>query len=394
MKTAIILGRGIEGCGVTRCAIETAKVLSADIFATSDRPWPRRKLTGYNKFIEFGAFNGEKVREVTKTINENYDIVLLFSVPAVKGFLDIALNNFVNMIGRITVPKVALQFDHNIQSIHRNANFSQILEMCDVILTHSLCNDFSEWVREQGIQVDLQKMSLGFNFDEHRKKYWKDIHQQNSNLVRWIGRFAGWKNPQLMIEFHNRHLRNSGFITILEGLEANISYAELLKTDVVNKFRPRKELAENSEFIHGEEKCGTGPYLYPPYDHDQCMERLSLSAYGSDLYQLKIKQYGNNIENCHAEVVASGSIPIFHNHFGTYVIHRKTGDPVNKSKNSGTIWLNDEAPSMIDACELMIKLSKDSVMRDEWREMAFEFWKSHADISNVAEEIQKIYAYL
>lgn len=385
-KPAILLGRGIEGCGVTRCAIEISKALGAPIYATADRPWPRRKFTSYNEFIEFRSFIGDDCRNMQRTINENHDALLIFSVPPIKGFLDVALDNFVNMIRGVRVPKVALQFDHNIQSIRRNARFTEILEECDLILTHSLCNDFAEFVREENIQVPLYKMSLGFDFDSHREYFWRPAEEQET-VVRWIGRFAGWKNPQLMIDFHNNYLRGSNFITILEGLEANISYAELLHTDVVNKFRPRKELGETSEFNHGDEVIGKGPYLYPPYEHDSCMRRLAASKFGSDLYQLKIKQYGNNIENCHAEVVASGCVPVFHKHFGTYVMHRKYGDPLITLKNSGTIWIDDDAHTMANAAQQMVSLSEDHGLRNEWREMAYDFYKSHADINIVASEL-------
>jgi hypothetical protein len=35
----------------------------------------------------------------------------------------------------------------------------------------------------------------------------------------------------------------------------------------------------------------------------------------------------------------------------------------------------------------MIKLKNDPSMRDDWREMAFEFWKQHSDAGPVVNEI-------
>ena len=115
------------------------------------------------------------------------------------------------------------------------------------------------------------------------------------------------------------------------------------------------------------------------------MERLSLSGFGSDLYHLEAHMYGNNIENCHAEIVASGAIPIFHKHFCDNVIHKVQGDPITKCKNTGTIALDQT--NYDETREIMLKLVNDPKMRDDWREMAFDFWKQHSDSKDVISEI-------
>ena len=38
----------------------------------------------------------------------------------------------------------------------------------------------------------------------------------------------------------------------------------------------------------------------------------------------------------------------------------------------------------------MIKLKNDPSMRDDWREMAFEFWKQHSDGVDVVNEIMEL----
>ena len=38
----------------------------------------------------------------------------------------------------------------------------------------------------------------------------------------------------------------------------------------------------------------------------------------------------------------------------------------------------------------MIKLKNDPAMRDDWREMAFEFWKQHSDGEMVVGEIMEL----
>jgi len=192
---------------------------------------------------------------------------------------------------------------------------------------------------------------------------------------------------------------DNGFITVLEGLEASIQYPLVLYRDnkndnpvdrrkVINYFRPEKQHGETAKFkpeLYGQEKIGKGSYLYPQYINAEAMDRLSRSAFGSDLYHLKAETYGNNIENCHAEIIASGSVPIFHKHFCDHVIHKVQGKPITQCKDTGTIGLDY---SNFDEClSVMNQLKNDPTMRDDWREMAFEFWKQHSDGDDVVNEI-------
>jgi hypothetical protein len=261
-------------------------------------------------------------------------------------------------------------------------------------MTHSDTGVFAKWLKKIRNTTRFTTMGLGFNYDATRAQYWKPIELQDSKRLRWIGRSARWKGPDIILDFHQEELRSSGFCTILEGLEASIAYATVLyydnhekqkPRDVINKFRVRPEFNENNKFTHGEEIYGGPAYCYPQYVNVECMERMSLSAFGSDLYHLNPEQYGNNIENCHAECIATGTVPIFHKHFGDNIIHKVTGDPCTKSNKSGTIWLDRD--NFASAGDLVKKLSADPVLRDEWREMAFEFWKQHSDSKIVVADI-------
>jgi hypothetical protein len=376
------------------------------IIATKDKMWPRRESMKFDS-TEFEAADWNQCQRLIDIINQHFDAVIVHSVPS-KKHPQACIDNFVRMVQSITIPKAGIQVDHSIHSISRNARFDEICEDLDILMTHSLTNDFSRWARKSEkqfgsgrtveITTPLTTMGLGFDFDGHRAKYWVPIEEQDDYEVRWIGRTAAWKGPGLMIDFHNEALRDLGYRTIMEGLEASINYPQVLYKDgfdmkqpreANNWFRPRKELGEGGEpLVYGSEKHGEAPYLYIPYDNEECMNRMKYSAYGSDLYHLKAKMYGNNIENCHAECIASGTVPIFHKHFCDNVIHRAQGDPISKCKNTGTIALDE---NNFEQCSKAMKiLSDDPVRRDEWREMSFEFWKQHADASIVAGEIVDI----
>lgn len=396
-RIAIVLGRGTEGCGVTQCAIQMQRVTGASIYSANDKKWGRAKGLVFEQ-TEFSMAN--QWEEYSRRINENYDLCIVYSVPS-KGHPVECQDNFVKFLNAISIRKAFINVDHKAASIARNANLKEVCESVDVIMTHSLQNDFSKFMSKNKIKTPLAKMALGFDYDGHRKQYWKDISLQQHNLVRWIGRTAMWKGPSLMIDFHQDRLMDNEFITVLEGLEASIQYPLVLYRDnkeenpidrriVENYFRPEKQY-EDKKFtpdLYGKEEIGKGAYLYPQYVNSEAMERMSLSAFGSDLYHLKAETYGDNIENCHAECVASGTVPVFHKHFCDNVIHKVQGKPITHCENSGTIGLGYDN---FDEClSIMQKLKNDIVMRNEWREMSFEFWKQHSNGEDVVKEIIEI----
>ena len=399
MKVAIILGRGVEGCGVTRCAIEFQRAHpGTKIFATLDKKWGRRNGMDF-ECDEFIAADWSQCERVIKEVNENFDLFIVHSIPSKDHPVECA-DNFVKILEEVKIKKAMIHVDHSVKSLHNNARLEDICNRVEVIMTHSDTGVFAKWLKKIRNTTRFTTMGLGFNYDATRAQYWKPIELQDSKKLRWIGRSARWKGPAIMLDFHQEELRSSGFCTILEGLEASIAYSTVLyyddhekqkPRDVINKFRVRPEFNENNKFTHGEEIYGGPAYCYPQYVNVDCMERLSLSAFGSDLYHLNPEQYGDNIENCHAECIATGTVPIFHKHFGDNIIHKVTGDPCTKSNKSGTIWLDRD--NFASAGELVKKLSADPILRDEWREMAFEFWKQHSDskiiVADILSKIEK-----
>ena len=395
MKTIILLGRGTEGCGVTQCAIQMQKVTGATILSANDKKWGRAKGLDIQQ-LEMSV--GKEYEAMAKQINQ-YDLCIVYSVPS-KSHPEDCQENFLKLLDLINTRKAFINVDHKAASIARNANLAEVCKKMDVIMTHSMENDFCKFMRKNKIQTPLTKMGLGFDYDGHRAKYWRPIEEQQHNMVRWIGRTAMWKGPSLMIDYHQDALMKEDFITVLEGLEASIQYPLVLYRDnkednpidrrkVENYFRPEKKYGDVkfTNDLYGKEDIQKGAYLYPQYMNEDCMRRLSLSAFGSDLYHLKAETYGDNIENCHAECIASGTVPLFHKHFCDNVIHPVQGKPISQCQNSGTLGV--DYTNFEECRQTMVKLKNDPSMRDDWREMSFEFWKQHSDGKTVVEDIME-----
>lgn len=396
MRVGILMGRGVEGCGVTKCVIEFCKVHPSPVYATSDKKWPRKKAHGDLGFVEFQAADWSQCEKVATDLNE-LDAVIVYSLPSKDSHPEDCQINFLRMLESITTRKVMVHLDHSVKSLHNNANLVRVLESMDLVLTHSERGVLAKFASKNGVSTPVKQVGLGFDFDAHRASYWKPVSEQDPLTLRWIGRTARWKGPRLVLDFHDEQLRRRGFRTVLEGLEASINYVIVLYYDDHGKSQPRdvncmfrtwEKSKKPINIDHGNEVHGDAAYLYPPYDNAECMERLSRSAFGSDLYHLGVDQYGASIENCHGEIVASGCVPVFHKHFGDSIIHRVTGDPVSFSSLSGTVFLDEN--NFVEVGERMEKLSRDPVLRDETREMAFEFWRSHANAPTVVDDIMKL----
>ena len=58
MKIGVILGRGVEGVGVTKNVVEFQKLFpGVEIFATMDKLWPRRESMNFPDVIPISSAN-------------------------------------------------------------------------------------------------------------------------------------------------------------------------------------------------------------------------------------------------------------------------------------------------------------------------------------------------
>jgi hypothetical protein len=112
---------------------------------------------------------------------------------------------------------------------------------------------------------------------------------------------------------------------------------------------------------------------------------MSTCGFGYQLSVLDERFIERSIEYTHCEVACTGVVPVFRKSYGERVTHRKLGDKLVNCKDSGTIWLDDN--DMQPAYDIIQKLGRDPVMRNEWREKAFEFYKIHQDSLFTFEEM-------
>jgi hypothetical protein len=218
------------------------------------------------------------------------------------------------------------------------------------------------------------------DFESVRKRFWKDIKESRPLIHKWIGRTTPWKGYYEMLDFHNKFLRPAGKVTTLEGIEKSIQFSSLREYCEFYESIYKKDYVDENTI-----KPGSMAYIYGPYIHDELLERLSTSAFGYQLSLLKENYIERSIEYTHCEIVCVGTIPVFSKEFGERCTHRKFDKRLIDCENNGTVWFDRN--DMASTYKIIEKLSNDEVMRDEWREMAYEFYRLHQDAEYTFKEI-------
>jgi hypothetical protein len=386
VKFVILLGRGIEGCGVTKFTTEMVNWAkhsghTAMVYASKHKKYSRGRSHNIAEFKEIRFNDKNDCQEIIQQC-ATADYVIINSFPAIK-FDQSEIAGFESVIHTINTPLVIIQHDHNLISIKRNAAMLSAINKSKVILTHSINNPFVEYVRSIILLPNIKSFQPGFDFETVKNKYWKPISQTVATDHRWVGRATVWKGYYLLLKFHDTFLKSMGAITMAEGIESSLHYSDLCdfkkegKIDFVDCVKMKYNDVEFTQ--------NAPVYFLPVYNHNDMMCRMSTSGFGYQLSHLKSKFIEKSIEYTHCEVVASGALPVFRKAFGELCTHRQSGVPLINTAHNGTVWLDDD--NLAEAATIIARLMQDSVMRDEYRSAAYECYKAHQDSAWVFADI-------
>ena len=385
MKVAIIMGRGIEGCGVTKFTVEQTKWLAKNgheftVFSSKDKSWTRKNAHDVSNVVQLKFAKAEETNKMIAGCNEA-DVVIINSLPSI-GHPDECINQFKRALDEITKPVVLIQHDHSSHSIRRNAAIDESIRKASILFGHSSRNDFAKHVSTvtdggglagffgEDNSKTILNFQPGLDFDSVRAKYWKPIEEQDSIMNKWIGRTTSWKGYVQMFKFHNEFLRPGGYITTFEGIEKSPAYLGFRE---LSEFNGMIDKDINTVALEKDQPA----YVFGPFINDQMLERMAKVAFGYQLSVLDERFIERSIEYTHCEVVCAGVVPVFRKSYGERCTHRHFGKKLIDCENTGTIWLDDN--DMQPAFDLLNKLAADPVLRNQYREQAYEFYKLHQD---------------
>ena len=386
MKIAIVLGRGLEGCGVTKNAVEWEVWLKSEghiptIYASKDKKWSRNNSHDIENLVHV-RFDRDDFNQVYEGCKDS-DLIIFSSLPST-GHSQKCIENF-NKLFDLNVKKVSFQHDHNKSSLRRNALLQESIEKVDIIFAHSTTGDFADIVKTPNL-LDLRERKIylrqpAINFEQYRKTYWKPIDKQDSKHHKWIGRTARWKNYDMMFDWHNGHLKLLNHLTTFEGIDKSPVFMEFKKRNVFFD-----EVTSKIDDVDLNSRYGLDATVFGYYNNIDMLNRMSKCGFGYQLSLLDKKFIQKSLEFTHLEIVAVGAVPVFRKEYGDICIRRHYGKPLTEL-DSGTIWLSND--NMEECKNLIDELSNNDTLRDEYRNKAFEFY-SYYDSKYVMGDMMKI----
>lgn len=394
MKYVLLMGRGIEGTGNTKYAVELQKYIESSgheciTIANSDKKWGREK--SHPNHIRLMSYSLAQSEIEKICLDANYIIIL--SVPAKNYdyFSLLAFHEIIEHLSSADKNITYVQVDHKIQSINRNYyaldEFIDFFDNITNIITHSRNGDFCKFCDKNFISTDkfIYGDDIGFcginGLDwESYAGYWKHFEEKEYRTLKFVGRSANWKGPWLVRDIHQKYLKDKDFITTVEGIEGSIgTVVELYKEtkplriprdDVIIKLSTSDRISLNSNDMTF--KRNNPAYILPPYDNSYAMERLSKQQFGVELLLLEDPVLKNIMEYAMMEIVAVGTIPVFRKRWGE--MFKVNGKPIIEY-DCGTIFLDEKEP--LDAIELMCKISEDETLYNSFRNKAFDFYSEN-----------------
>ena len=381
MRIAVLQGRGLEGCGVTKNSVELQSWADkagheCKTFVSRDKRWGRQK-SQVLRYSETKLASGVEVSSLVMILN-TYDLVIVQSIPSTSHTVE-AQQGFLDLLRRVTVPKGFLQCDHNKASIIRNANLLESIDLCDIVFSFSKTSPFSQIIASERPNIEVQLWTNGFDFDAHREKYWKPIEKVESHQITWIGRATSFKGPHWTCQLHDKHLAET-YTTIMLGVERSMGFIGMKKAMGENFLELNKKQFQTQEEIEAqlvEGKC----HVFGSYTHSVGMEILSNSGFAFIPTKLrKGDMYGSVVEHAMSEAIAVGAVPIFSKHFMENAVHCRKGTPfMNDLIDAGVLHWDPEEEE--DLKVVLHHLARSPEYRDEMREKAFKYWKDHHDVS-------------
>jgi len=390
MKIALIVGRNWEGAGVTRFICELSAWLSNmkiehKIYNVEDKKWGRAKA---QSLPPYDSITKENIGTIDTDLNK-FDYVFINSVPSIKHS-QWAQDSFLEMVKKITTKKIIFQNDHKIASIHRNANFFELCNLCDGIVSHSITSPFYKKLVEKfggSIRSKFIQLHVGFNF-EPLAKYRKDKHWKK---ITYLGRFATFKQPERLYGFLP-YAKNNNLLLEMKGVERSLGALPIFyefEGKVMTR-TPRKDMIEcnlkaisNGLVVDNDKRDLSKVYIFGPYEYVDGMETLSSSLIGADFYHLSADAYGDNFEYAQCEIVGVGTIPMFDYHFGENCwVFDKNGNKTDKRfidlENYG-LFVKQDLSNVEEIIEKINDIYSNKALKKKYLECSYEITRDHCD---------------
>jgi len=323
LKIATVYGQGIEGCGVSRTAVELelwAKKTGAIVHTYGfNRKYSRSEAHNFKNLTFFGYPKRKDkdlltIQQVAKKINEEYDIVMFMNYPNAKSDPEYYRGFYFDFFEIIQKPKKAV-YIHEIRGAQYNrlAYLVPMIVNADIVFHFDTTTTFSKAVDKLGIQRvgdKLHKYTLWMNFDDLDR--WRLRYLNKKQLgVASVTRWSSSKNVRRTIDIMDeiQQLRPEWNCEI-HGIERSMG----AKIDVLDY---EKTIYENPNGSRDNEENGC-VLVRGPVDRNVGVDIVASHMFSTAFWSMPKdpQNYGNRMEYTQIEIIGAGTIPILDAHWG------------------------------------------------------------------------------
>ena len=278
----------------------------------------------------------------------------------------------------------------------------------------SLYETIKKTIGEDEAMKKYLYMHHPYHFNEEYINNWLPVSEK-AKRVTYIGRWAEFKNPRLVQDFHK--IARNDFEFEMRGIIPMIGTAAVpdlfyeLNPDTSLSLKERKmgpsKFTEviNGKWIkeHGLPKgdlCldvphGNKMFIFGAYVREDGLKAMAKASFGAEFYRLKDKRfYGDNPEYAMIEIIEQGTLPLFDKFTGENIHMYENGIKTYNSMvdlNMG-VYLEKDCSNAYEIIEQMNYLINNPNKYDEMRHNCLDIMMKHTDpVSTANKFIEDIF---
>lgn len=399
MKIALMFGKGIDGCGVTKCGVEMEKYFINNNIESHTFAYNKKfNRSEAHKFKNISLFKNIDDSLIKKL--DTYDIVIFHSYPNAKVDNSL-LFNFKNMVESLTNPiKVGFMHELNKTNIDKIPFILSLMNSMDLIYNFSedswFSQELSKLLPSKILGERIKKLKMIMDFSEFDKLNRTSPREFN---IRYIGRWTTMKDPHRLLTYKEKYAnekvkpdieifgieRSHGAMHDLLNQPISIDLTRIPKDKIDEDIKCKQHSNDpdgiindflNSELAYNINKVP----IFGTYNYDTMMKLMSLTQFGASFYALRpdnIEGYGDRMEYTQIEIIACGAIPLFDKHWGE---NNYTKDGIRFIDLENFAVFVDRN-NLEESMKTIEKINNDKILQNKYRENGYKVVKSEYDVN-------------
>jgi glycosyltransferase involved in cell wall biosynthesis len=391
-KIAVVMGKGIEGCGITRVAAEMqlwAKKhdVHLEIFSYDCKFYSRR--SAHN--MQFRIMTPDTLDSFRKEL-DTWDLVIFHSYPHNKFEAEDARKFYYHFVKPLKTLKAAFIHETIKTAIDKITYLVPLLNEMDTIFHFETDTWFAQQVKKMfpSKAERMLRFRLWADMDELMSVREKYSYADKAQRMAYIGRWITWKNIKRSLHIADELVsRNVGWECEMHGIEASMgSKLDIIDHPSVMYIKENKNTDPHirlggvkQEGMTVAEAIQHPIRVFPEYTRRWGLEFMAQNMFGTAFYSLpkQPEDYGNRMEYTQIEIIGAGTVPLYDEHWAKH--NRSIDGPMFYDIPDLAIYSNgNDIPQVVDQ---MLSIGSDPVKYNRMRDVGLEVIKTNFDAETV-----------